>query len=222
MNNNPRSSVIVCSITSNWNISQPVCIILLMYIAGFDKIGTLGAIFAASMAPCCFPLIGVVGTALGLTVIEQYVPYLDLAIQAFVIIAVFGNFLTFRMHRSLFPFLLSITGAGLIFYYYYVGWNDKLVYIGFILLVTSAIWNTLLRRRFMKSQSNHVIENSVITCPECSFTKEEKMPTDSCQFFWECPSCKAVLKPKKGDCCVFCSYGSVPCPPIQQEGSCCS
>ena len=24
-----------------------------------------------------------------------------------------------------------------------------------------------------------------------------------------------------GDCCVFCSYGSVPCPPIQQNGKCC-
>jgi hypothetical protein len=29
-----------------------------------------------------------------------------------------------------------------------------------------------------------------------------------------------VLKPKQGDCCVFCSYGSVPCPPIQQSQPC--
>jgi hypothetical protein len=27
------------------------------------------------------------------------------------------------------------------------------------------------------------------------------------------------LRPKAGDCCVFCSYGSVPCPPIQAERS---
>ena len=27
--------------------------------------------------------------------------------------------------------------------------------------------------------------------------------------------CGAPLKPKAGDCCVFCSYGSVPCPPLQ-------
>nr|WP_304622111.1 GDCCVxC domain-containing (seleno)protein [Rhodohalobacter sulfatireducens] len=47
------------------------------------------------------------------------------------------------------------------------------------------------------------------------------MPTDSCQYFWECEYCKSVIKPKPGDCCVFCSYGSVPCPPIQQNGRCC-
>ncbi|MGH6968533.1 MAG: GDCCVxC domain-containing (seleno)protein [Stellaceae bacterium] len=24
-----------------------------------------------------------------------------------------------------------------------------------------------------------------------------------------------MLRPKSGTCCVFCSYGSVPCPPTQ-------
>jgi hypothetical protein len=60
---------------------------------------------------------------------------------------------------------------------------------------------------------------SIIKCPECGFSKEEVMPTDSCQYFYECENCKILLKPKSGDCCVFCSYGTVPCPPIQ-EGSC--
>jgi hypothetical protein len=41
------------------------------------------------------------------------------------------------------------------------------------------------------------------------------MPDDACLFFWNCPGCGARLKPKPGDCCVFCSYGSVPCPPVQ-------
>ena len=41
------------------------------------------------------------------------------------------------------------------------------------------------------------------------------MPTDACVFFHECSECKAMLRPKAGDCCVFCSYGSTPCPPIQ-------
>lgn len=44
------------------------------------------------------------------------------------------------------------------------------------------------------------------------------MPTDACQFFYDCTGCGALLKPKRGDCCVFCSYGTVPCPPIQVEG----
>lgn len=63
--------------------------------------------------------------------------------------------------------------------------------------------------------------NSTLTCPECGYSKSEKMPTDQCQFFYTCENCKAILKPKKGDCCVYCSYGDIPCPPIQEKGSCC-
>jgi len=40
------------------------------------------------------------------------------------------------------------------------------------------------------------------------------MPIDACQHFYECTHCKTLLKPKVGDFCVFCSYGSVACPPI--------
>jgi hypothetical protein len=62
---------------------------------------------------------------------------------------------------------------------------------------------------------------SIIACPKCEFKAEEEMPIDACQFFYECKSCKVLLKPVKGDCCAFCSYGSIPCPPIQQEKKCC-
>jgi len=41
------------------------------------------------------------------------------------------------------------------------------------------------------------------------------MPADACQYFYECTGCHTLLRPKPGDCCVFCSYGSAPCPPIQ-------
>jgi hypothetical protein len=61
---------------------------------------------------------------------------------------------------------------------------------------------------------------STITCPECRHEKEETMLTNACQYFYECESCKVVLKPLNNDCCVYCSYGTVPCPPIQEEGSC--
>lgn len=58
--------------------------------------------------------------------------------------------------------------------------------------------------------------SSIITCPNCKYEKSETMPTDACQWSYECENCKQILTPKKGDCCVFCSYGSVACPPIQQ------
>ncbi|WP_449452180.1 GDCCVxC domain-containing (seleno)protein [Taibaiella koreensis] len=42
------------------------------------------------------------------------------------------------------------------------------------------------------------------------------MSTDSCLYFYECESCKTRLKPLAGDFCVFWSYGTIKCPPIQQ------
>jgi hypothetical protein len=60
-----------------------------------------------------------------------------------------------------------------------------------------------------------VIADSTITCAGCGTAKTETMPTDACQYFYECTGCGRLLRPKPGDCCVFCSYGSVPCPPIQ-------
>ena len=69
---------------------------------------------------------------------------------------------------------------------------------------------------------------STITCPACGHERAETMPTDACQFFYDCTGCGALLKPKSGDCCVFCSYGTVPCPPIQEarrtgrQGACCA
>jgi hypothetical protein len=60
---------------------------------------------------------------------------------------------------------------------------------------------------------------SVIACPHCATAKMETMPTNARQFFYTCTGCGATLRPKSGDCCVFCSYGSAPCPPIQLERS---
>jgi len=62
---------------------------------------------------------------------------------------------------------------------------------------------------------------STLTCPACGHQAAETMPVDACQFFYDCKACGARLKPKAGDCCVFCSYGTVPCPPVQTGTSCC-
>jgi len=63
---------------------------------------------------------------------------------------------------------------------------------------------------------------SVLTCPECGFVAAETMPTDACLYFYECTNCHTLLRPKTGDCCVFCSFGSVKCPPMQHALDCCA
>ena len=68
---------------------------------------------------------------------------------------------------------------------------------------------------------------STLICPHCGHRAAETMPTDACQYFYDCKGCGAVLRPLSGDCCVFCSYADVPCPPIQEarengsQASCC-
>jgi hypothetical protein len=56
---------------------------------------------------------------------------------------------------------------------------------------------------------------ATITCPLCGEQADEQMPTDACQIFYRCRACGETLRPEAGDCCVFCSYGDAPCPPMQ-------
>ena len=62
---------------------------------------------------------------------------------------------------------------------------------------------------------------STLTCPTCGHAKEQTMPTTACQWFYECERCKVLLRPKAGDCCVFCSYGTTRCPPMQAATAAC-
>lgn len=62
-----------------------------------------------------------------------------------------------------------------------------------------------------------ITTESTIHCPQCGFEKTEKMPINAYQYFYECASSKAFLKPKPDDCCVFCIYGTGACPPTQAK-----
>jgi hypothetical protein len=63
-----------------------------------------------------------------------------------------------------------------------------------------------------------MIMDATITCPKCGHQLQRQMPTDARQFFYDCKGCGERLKPREGDCCVFCSYGTVLCPPMQTGG----
>lgn len=63
-----------------------------------------------------------------------------------------------------------------------------------------------------------IIFKSVVTCPKCGHKKQETMQDDLKQILYFCEGCKTYIKPKEGDCCIFCSYGSVKCP-IEQKNA---
>ena len=62
-----------------------------------------------------------------------------------------------------------------------------------------------------------VVLVSTLTCPSCGARRDETMPENECVYFYTCTQCKRVLKPIFGDCCVFCSYGTVMCPAEQRR-----
>ena len=74
----------------------------------------------------------------------------------------------------------------------------------------------------MAMPAPHIELRSSLICPHCVHAEVEIMPKDFCQWFYDCKGCGAVLRPKAGDCCVFCSFGTVPCPPKQSGDSCCA
>jgi hypothetical protein len=58
-----------------------------------------------------------------------------------------------------------------------------------------------------------------ITCPTCGHAETESIPNDRCLFLYECKGCGIILKPKPGDCCVFCSFADRPCLSAQRRDS---
>jgi hypothetical protein len=59
-----------------------------------------------------------------------------------------------------------------------------------------------------------------ITCPDCRHAAAEQMPIDRCVIFYQCQNCGCILRPKPGDCCVYCSYGDKRCPFVQDAVKC--
>ena len=56
---------------------------------------------------------------------------------------------------------------------------------------------------------------AAITCPECGRVTMEHMPIEANMHAYECNACHALLRPKNGECCVFCSFSDERCPPQQ-------
>jgi MerC mercury resistance protein len=190
-------------------------------LSALDKFGAVGAFLAAATAPCCFPLLGTVSAALGLSALQSWRGYMDYAIQGFVALSVFGGFFAFRQHRQAWPLMVGLASGGVLLFAFYVSYHVPFIYGGLAGLAVAAVWNVIAKRR--TSACCHPVQlQSTITCPQCGYQRQETMPTDACVFFYECQGCHAMLRPRPGDCCVFCSYGSIKCPPIQSGVGCCA
>lgn len=195
-----------------------------------SRIGVIGLFITALFSPCCFPLFAFGASALGLGSVELFGGWTMWVFQVMVVISLAGFYLSYRKHRCLHPLLIAIPGALLIFsgYHFDVGKHwIYLLYAGMLLLLGATIVNWYRNKLHgscatcITIDGKQVETESRLTCPECGHQKTEQMPTDACAFFYVCEHCGTTLRPKQGDCCVYCSYGSVPCPPVQLEKTCC-
>src|SRR5574343_202100 len=162
-----------------------------------DKLGTIGMFFTALLSPCCFPLFAFVASALGLGSFVLFGGWTMWIFQWMVLLSVCGFYLSYFLYTGMFGLLIATI----------VNYHRNKLHYG---CNTCTMYN-----------GKSVELKSKITCPHCGHKKEEMMPTDACQFFYECENCKKIVKPKQGDCCVYCSYGTVKCPPIQSGEKCC-
>ena len=176
-----------------------------------EKLGSAGAVLAAAACPVCFPKLALIGALFGLSAFGAYESQLFIAAQALVVVTVIGHALSYLRHRNGWLLVAALTSGAAVFFGLYWAGSEALAYAGFAgLLAVSAteFWNR------QRSRGTPLLE-STITCPECGARRNERMPTDACLYFYQCAACKARLRPKPGDCCVFCSYGTVKCPPMQ-------
>lgn len=184
-----------------------------------DRVG-IGAIFLTALfSPCCFPLFAFGASAFGLGAFEMFGSWTMPVFLGFVSLFLFGLVVSYKRHRCLYPLMVGVPGAILIFYGYFAQ-GLGFIYAGMFILLASAVVNYYRNKLHGSGGEAELV--SEVTCPYCGHKKEEIMPVDACSYFYECTHCKKVIKPKDGDCCVFCSYGTVPCPPIQCDSSCCT
>ena len=195
-----------------------------------DKFGTAGLFLTALLSPCCFPLFAFVASALGFGSAELFGGWTMWIFQALVLVSVAGLYFSYRKHRCTYPLLVAIPSGLFVFYGYHFNNSDHwtyFLYAGMFGLFVATLWNYKRNKLHGSCDTCKVIDGktveleSEITCPNCGHKKKEMMPTDACQFFYECENCKKILKPKQGDCCVYCSYGTVKCPSIQTGENCC-
>jgi predicted ferric reductase len=195
----------------------------------FNKTGAL--LFPLTViAPCCILFFLIVLFALGHGTTEFFGGWGAYIFEGLVVISLVGFFFAYRKHKNIIPLVVGLESGGLIVYVY--NFNSVIDFeamtVGMLGLLFTTGMNYYINRRYkMDSKTWTEMEErkielqSTITCPKCGYSKKETMPTDACQFFYECESCKTVLRPMQGDCCVYCSYGTVKCPSKQTGEECC-
>ena len=89
-----------------------------MSVKFLDKFGAVGSFFsllAAAGCPACFPLLGVVGTTLGLGFLRPYEGIAMYVFQGFVLLSLIGNVFAYFSHKRIYALLIGVISPSMIF-----------------------------------------------------------------------------------------------------------
>lgn len=112
-----------------------------------DKLGSIGAILAAATCSVCFPFLALIGSAVGLGVFGKYEGITLFIFQALVFIALIGNVVSYLNHKKIFPLIMGVVSPFLIFFSFYLYFNQLIIYAGLLGLLVTAVLNYLENRR---------------------------------------------------------------------------
>ena len=111
------------------------------------------AIVLGVLCPLCF--IGVLLLSAGLSsILVAIVPWLRPLLVVVIIIALAGFTLSFRLHKNIFPLIITLVAGGLMYYGNYISYNTNLTYLGGFLIVTAVASDWWFRKQ-------------IKDCPEC-------------------------------------------------------
>lgn len=61
-----------------------------------------------------------------------------------------------------------------------------------------------------------VVRESTLVCPRCNHGERMMMAENSSLVVHVCQSCGLEMHRLPGNCCLFCTWGTVPCPTAQR------
>jgi MerC mercury resistance protein len=153
-----------------------------------DGIGSIGALFAAIAAPCCFPLFAGVIAAVGLGALGRSEGFALYALQGFALLSLFGLALGVRQNGSPWPFILGVASVVVLAWSFYGKFSQSALYGGLFGLLAATVWNRLLARSRVRSAFDQ---------PSCS-SRTSRLAWPS--FMWKrsrasYPSPRSILTP---------------------------
>jgi hypothetical protein len=113
-----------------------------------EKFTPVGSVLAAAGCPVCFPALTGLASLLGITALAAYEAQLLIVTQILVAASMLFAWRSYRRTRYRPSYAMALISGFLVFFSWYVWWQDIIIYSAFAGLIISAFWNIWLEKRY--------------------------------------------------------------------------